>query len=348
MNKKYIDNDKLLIFFSKLALIIDSDISLFEGMGFAMEKETDQDLLRYYKVIRDKSLEGNKLSEILAELDIIKEKRYIKLIELGEYTGNLESVLYDIIDDLDMEINISNKIKSAVTYPTMLFSLTIMIIYIVIIKVVPMFQTVIQYNSIKPSKATLLIFNISDVFNANVYASFSVFALIVILLVYLFKGNHSEKMRQKLITKLFFTKNIYRNRLGLNFAKSYLLLVKSGLSMEQSFEFLAQSESDKELKLKIIEAKELLENQQDAELAFKNLDFLPEVLTGIIAVSSKTGHIEKSLENSIRVLDRDLDTKVERFLSRIEPIMIFVITIIVGFILFSVVSPVFNMISSMV
>ncbi len=159
---KYIENKKLLLFFSKLALVVDSDISIYEGLGFALEKEKDERLASYYRAIMDRSLEGESLSAIVEDLDFIENKRYIKLLELGEYTGSLETVINDIIEDLEMEISVSERVKSAVNYPSMLFYLTLVIIYIIMLKVVPMFKNIIVYNNVEVTRSTYTVFAISD------------------------------------------------------------------------------------------------------------------------------------------------------------------------------------------
>ncbi len=163
----------------------------------------------------------------------------------------------------------------------------------------------------------------------------------------IFNSSFSSEIRRKLFGRVLLSSKIQRTRIGLNFTRSYLLLVKSGLSTEESFEFLARSEKNKLISDRYLEAKELIESEEDFNMAFKLLDFMPESLSQILAVSTKTGHVEKSLEKVLRVLKRDLDSYIEKFISRIEPVMIFVVTLIVGLVLFSVVSPVFNMIGSM-
>ncbi len=346
--KKYIDNKLLLLFFSKLELVIDSDVSLFEGLGFALEKEKDERLAGYYKAIMERSIEGESLSSILGDLNFIENKRYIKLIELGEHTGSLDSVLKDIIEDIEMEIFVSERIKVAVNYPSMLFYLTIAVIYIIILKVVPMFKNIILYNNVKVGKSTNFVFMLSDFVNNNLILSSVILVAFVGLVVLLFNSNFKYGFGKKMFSSMLMTSNIQRTRMGLNFARSYLLLVKSGLGAEQSFEFLAASEGAKEISDKYKKAKEIIETQQDYNKAYNLLDFLPESLIQIIAVSSRTGHTEKALEKIIKVLKRDLESYIERFISKIEPTMIFIVTLIVGIVLFSVVSPVFNMIGSMV
>ncbi len=347
MSKRYLDNEKLLDFFTKMSLIYNSDISIHEGLAISASKEKDRVMVSHYENLKNLVLDGKSISESLKEMDFIENKRYIKLIELGEFSGKLDSVFRDIIDDLSIEIETSNRLKSSLTYPSLLFIITLLMIFIIFTNVIPLFKEIFIRNNAEPNGLTRFVFSISDFLTANILISALLFLLIAGFVYYLLKFKSAKSLRRKLFMNFLTVRNVRKSRGGLNFAKSYLLLIKAGVGKMKAFDILIATETDPKIKQKIKSANEILKDSSDFDAALNELGFLPDFLTSIIAVSTKTGHLESALQSAIVVMKRDFDDSLDRFLSFVEPVMITIVVVIIGLILFAVISPVFGMLDGL-
>jgi type IV pilus assembly protein PilC len=142
-------------------------------------------------------------------------------------------------------------------------------------------------------------------------------------------------------------KDILASGLASRFARNLGLLNRSGINMITSMEMIKTVMGNPYLEGKIQQAAELLKKGESFDKAIASLELFPPILIKLMAVAYGTGHIDRTLEKAAMVMEGELDSRLEKLTTVIEPLMIIVLSVFVGIILLSVILPVAGIINTL-
>ncbi len=349
---KKMSSYKKAIFLRQLSLIYNSDVMSSDGIEMLKKNEKDEELLSFYDELSNSLLMGMPLSESIKNSSNIFEEHELCLIELGERSGNISTVLSDMAENIEQAIVLDSKIKSAFRYPAVLASLTFCIMLLILVFIVPTY-----YNLIKSSgaEATVIMkfLNSTAIFIKEQYIIlfvlvFSLFALNLGLKKFIASKGKDKEFNEKYTLKGILTKDIRLQNSALEFTRNLAMLLDSGIDNLSAFEILERAESQDEVKSEIQKAiKELKESGDFAE-AMQSFTIFPDIINELLSVATNTGHIVPSLKRAQSLMFIELNKKIDKLVSMIEPVITIIITSIVGIILISGVYPIFKILDFMV
>ncbi|MBI5675481.1 MAG: type II secretion system F family protein [Nitrospirae bacterium] len=261
---------------------------------------------------------------------------YTGMIAAGEKSGKLTEVLLKLADYLEREANTKNKVKTALIYPVFMASVSILIVSFLFTFVIPKITRIFEGTSASLPFITVILIWITTVFQKFWWLVLSLIAGAVILFRKIIKT-------KKEIIDSFLLRDptgILMSLYMLRFSMTMSFLLSGGLQILSAMKLTSKATGNVVLEKRIIAAQELV--TQGARLS-TSLEGFPPTLLQIIATGEQTGRLPEVLNNTAASYEAEFDRRLQRAVGLLEPVLILVMGLIVGFIVLAVLLPIFEL-----
>ena len=342
--KKKVKVEDVLMFSKQFATMVKAGLPILQVLGMLRDQIESPAMKDVIEDIR-KSLEGGvTLSKCFEKYPELFDNIYVNLIKAGEASGKLDVFLLKIVDSLEKKEKIKKKIKGALMYPGIMFTVAITVSAFMLIKVVPVFAKMYDGMGIKLPAATATIMAMSD-FLRGTGGLILLLSLITFFFVFKYLTAKNEKIRyawHKRVLKLpIFGDMILKSML----ARVSLImgnLSAAGVNLLESLE-IAKSVSNNMVVLESLEnvKKGVFSGDTLTKLFLKDPLF-PPTFGQLISVGEQTGQLDEMFNSVAKYYEEEFDTVVENLSALIEPIMIVFMGIMIGGLMIAMYSPIFN------
>ena len=342
--KKKAKVEDVLIFSKQFATMVKAGLPILQVLGMLRDQIESPAMKDIIEEIR-KSLEGGvTLSKCFEKYPELFDNVYINLIKAGEASGKLDVFLLKIVESLEKKENIKKKIKSALMYPSIMFTVAVTVSAFMLVKVVPVFAKMYDGMGIELPTATATIMAMSD-FLRGTGGKVLLFGLIGFVLGFRYITSKNEKMKyawHKQVLKLpIFGDMILKSML----ARISLImgnLSAAGVNLLESLE-ISKSVSTNVVVLESLEnvKKGVFSGDTLTKLFLKDPLF-PPTFSQLISVGEQTGQLDEMFGSVAKYYEAEFDTTVDNLSSLIEPIMIVFMGIMIGGLMIAMYSPIFN------
>ena len=342
--KKKASVQDVLIFSKQFATMVKAGLPILQVLAMLRDQLESPAMKDIVEDIR-KSLEGGvTLSKCFEKFPDLFDNVYINLIKAGEASGKLDVFLLKIVEALEKKENIKKKIKSALMYPSIMFTVAITVSAFMLIKVVPVFAKMYDGMGIELPAATATIMAMSD-FLRGTGGLILLLSLITFFITFRYLTAKNEKIRyawHKRVLKLpIFGEMILKSML----ARISLImgnLSAAGVNLLESLE-IAKSVSNNVVVLESLEnvKKGVFSGDTLTKLFLKDPLF-PPTFSQLISVGEQTGQLDEMFGSVAKYYESEFDTVVDNLSSLIEPIMIVFMGVMIGGLMIAMYSPIFN------
>ena len=342
--KKKAKVEDILIFSKQFATMVKAGLPILQVLEMLRDQLENPTIKDIIEDIR-KSLEGGvTLSKCFERYPQYFDNVYINLIKAGEASGKLDVFLLKIVDSLEKKEKIKKKIKGALMYPMIMFSVAIIVSAFMLVKVVPVFAKMYEGMGIALPKPTAVIMSMSD-FLRGTGGLILLLSLITFFVAFKYLTAKNEKIRyawHKRVLKLpIFGDMILKSML----ARISLImgnLSAAGVNLLESLE-IAKSVSTNMVVLESLEnvKKGVFSGDTLTKLFLKDPLF-PPTFGQLISVGEQTGQLDEMFNSVAKYYEEEFDTVVENLSALIEPIMIVFMGIMIGGLMIAMYSPIFN------
>ena len=218
----------------QLALVIDSDLSLQEGLDLIRQQTKSKAAQQMLRRAATHVTEGQTLSEAFAEEHVLLPDFYVQMLKMGEQSGNLVRVLTRVADSYDKDAKINNKVMSAVTYPIILAVLMLCVIVLLLTEVLPMFDEDLSSLGGEMPGITRALMDIGAFISDYFYILLFIIAAIVLANIIMRQSERGRELLDAFRLKLPIRRGIIRNVCGVRFARNLSMLLRSGISLAAS------------------------------------------------------------------------------------------------------------------
>ena len=335
----------LIFWLTQLSTYVKAGITLADSMKILMNQSgKDKTKQGIYQSIVYELTMGSSFSEALAKQEKVFPALLINMIKAAEATGELEATLDDMIDYYTDIETTRKEMISAMTYPILVTLFALVVIAFILLYVIPQFSEIYESMEVTISGMTLFLLNLSEFLQHYLLIIVLVFILIIIGIVFLYKKiKPFRKTLQIIGMKLpVFGNIIIYNEMTI-FSKTFASLLKNNVNITESIDILSKVTSNeiyKEIMLKTIN--NIAVGDRISE-AFKNQWAVPEVAYHMIVTGESTGQLAEMMSKVADFYQEQHHNLIASLKSLVEPIMIVSLAVIVGFILISVVVPMFDM-----
>lgn len=348
IGKKKMKTSDLVFFLTQLSTYIKAGITLTESVDILSRQFKDKYYKKIFKEVANNLKSGDNFSEALAKTGNVFPKLLVNMIKTAELTGDLPETLDDMANYYSEMDKTRKQMKSALTYPTIVLILAVAVIAFVLIYVIPKFTSIYEsMNNVTIPKLTLVIISISDFIKNNYY--YITIALILILLFIKYLYSHvvsSRAFMQKIAMKIPVLKDVIIYNEVTTFTKTFSSLLKHGVFITDTMNILLQVSNNEIYKKLIYNCINYLNRGESISLAFKGHWAFPIPAYEMIVTGERTGQLPEMLAKVSEYYQELHSNIVSRMKVIIEPVLIIMLTGIVGLIILAVIVPMFGIYSS--
>lgn len=340
MRSKGLSNGELSSLSRQLALVVDSELSLQEGIELIVEQTKSKAVKQLLNRVVERLNEGHSLGRAFAEEKALLPEYYIQMVDVGEQSGNLEKVLVRLADSYDKATEVKNKVVSAVTYPIILTVLMLCVIVLLLAEVLPIFEDVLSSLGGEMPGITRVLMSIGSFISTYFYILIAIVALIVLAVIIMRQTKRGCEILDAIKLGMPIQRGIIRSMTCVRFSRSLAMLLRSGIGVAESVRMTSATVINKKIQSLVLKAAEKIEKGDTLKNALVSLGFFPELLLRILAVAESTGHTDDMLDRAATIMEEELDTRLSKLTTVLEPALILVLSIIIGIVLVSVILPV--------
>ena len=273
---------------------------------------------------------------------------FVNLIKAGEASGNLELVFDNLNLMLEKEQDLRRKIKAALVYPIMLLFASTMVLLFLIMFALPRIAELFSSGGFKPPLFSRVVFGIGLFVGGHILPILSgLFISFFGGLYFTFKTKLGKRWFSSLLAKTPVVKGVVQKVAIQRLAVTLSALMKAGLPIVDSLNITADTLGNEKMSnaLRRI-AQEGISRGLTLGDAFKKETAFPQVLTNLIAVSEKAGHLDEILKTLADFYESEIDASLKILVSFIEPVMLMLIGVIIGTIALSIIVPIYQLVGT--
>jgi type IV pilus assembly protein PilC len=334
----------LAIFSRQFATMVNSGLPLLRTLSILEEQTDSKQLVKKLAEVRLDVERGSSLSGALARHEKTFPLMYVSMCRAGEASGTLDQVLLRLADTLEKEVSLRQKIKSAMTYPTVVFAMVILILAAMLLFVVPTFKDL--YSSLGGTLPlpTRMLLATSDV----VRKFFPIFVGAVILGIFLFrrwiKTDRGRAAFDRFKLRLPIFGSLFQKTALARFARTLGVLNRSGVPILQALDIVQETVRNEVVAKAVRDVQSGVKEGESIAAPLANHKVFPPMVVQMMAVGEETGALDTMLEKIADFYEEEVSTAVESLTSLIEPLLIAVVGGAVGVIVISLYLPLFRIV----
>lgn len=337
---KRVRGEEIVIFSRQLSTMVDAGIPIVQGLDALQEQITHPLFKKTIANIRDDIQHGSSLYAAFNKHSTVFDTLFVNMVRVGETGGVLSTVLDRISSYLEKTLRLKRKVKGAMTYPIVVISMAIIITVVLLVKVVPTFTGIYaSFNAELPAMTQMLI-NVSNALKHYLLLIIGVLFLTFILLARWYKTDRGRLLIDKSILKMPIIGDILRKVAISRFTRTLATLIQSGVPILESLDIVGKTIGNRVLELVVEDVRDTVREGESIASPLSKSDVFPPMVTRMIAIGEKSGQMEKMLTKIAEFYDDQVDAAVESLTSIIEPLIIGILGVIIGFIVIALFMPI--------
>jgi len=342
--KKKIKPEDVVIFSKQFATMVKAGLPILNVLGMLRDQLEHPELTKIVEEIR-KNLEGGlTLSKCFEKYPDIFDNIYINLIKAGEASGKLDIFLMKLVESLEKREKVKKKIKSALTYPVVMFTVAITVMVFMLIKVVPVFAQMYEGMGVATPIPTAVIMTASDFMRGQ-----GGLTLFIVLAVSFFSFRYVTSKIPKVrywwhgrVLKMPVFGDMILKSLIARISLIMGNLSSAGVNLLESLEIAKQVSNNDVVTLAIENVKKGVFSGDTLTKLFLKEPTFPPTFSQLISVGEQTGNLDEMFNSVSSYYEEEFDTAVDNMSSLIEPIMIVFMGTMIGGLMIAMYSPIFN------
>jgi type IV pilus assembly protein PilC len=335
----------LAVFSRQFATMINSGLSLLRALTILGEQTANKRLAQIILLVRAEVEKGISLSAAMAKHPKAFNRLYVSMVRAGEVGGFLDQVLVKVAETFEKEVALRGKIKSAMTYPVVVFAMVLMIVAAMLLFIVPTFESLYESLGGTLPLPTRVLMGASNALRRF----FPLLVVAVVLLVFAFRrwkattrGRYTIdkfKLKVKVFGPLFHKSALSR------FSRTLSTLIRSGVPILQALEIVGETVNNSVISRAVHDVQDSVREGESLATPLSKHATFPPMVVQMMAVGEETGALEVMLAKVADFYDQEVEAAVASLTSLIEPILIAVMGAAVGGMVVALYMPLFNIIN---
>jgi type IV pilus assembly protein PilC len=339
--KKKVKLRDLVIFTRELATMINAGVPIVRALA-TLETQTENKNFRVILGQVSKKVEsGISLGDALADHPKVFSSIYVNMVRAGEEGGILDQTLDRLALQVEKDAAIRTKVKSAMTYPTVIGCIAIIAFFGLMTFIVPKIGTIIKGMGAPLPKLTVVMLSIGSFMRSPIF--FIAFPLTIITGIFLFRRYTATEQGKynfhRLLLKVPIVKTFITKVAIARFSRIFSSLMGAGVTVLTAIETTSAALGNKVIEKELNEAAKKVRNGTPLSTALAGSQVFPPIVGQMLAVGEETGQIDKILVKVAEFYEEEVDAFVGSITSIIEPLMIVVLGSMVGLVAASVFGP---------
>ena len=335
MSKKhYLSNEDISILCSELASVVSSGLTITDGILVILQDGEDKNKAALLEKILRSIERGSSITRAFDKTEVFPNY-FIKMLEVGESTGRLDTVLASLAEYYAGIDEISTSVKSAIAYPSVLLIIVFAVIILLSVYVLPIFSDVFAQLGLTMPDSAQWIMSVGGVISDVAILIIGILAFVIILGVVLY--NFVRPFRKAVLRAVSHTKTA-KTLYAARFSAALSMTLSSGMDIDESLDMCENLlENDMREKLSLCR-KEMADGKPFVD-ALDNTGMFSAVNMRMINIAFSTGTLDRTMATIAENAEKKVSAVIQTSVARFEPTMVIIMAVAVGFILLSVMIP---------
>ncbi len=333
----------LYLMCSQMGIMLNAGIGVVKGLDVLCQQTENPKLKKILLAVMEDVKKGLAFHQALANQGGVFPFYLISSVESGEQSGTLDSVMNRMADYFEKQYKTQAQIRGALTYPVILAFLCVGVIILMLTFVVPRFISMYQSSQAELPIPTQMLLDASA-FLTNYWYVVLAAVIGVVILIALLKNSAATKPGWDTMALHFpGTGKLKQVILAARFAHTFSMLISSGLSLLTALEIVSRVLDNGCMTKYINVMIEDVKMGMPLSESIKKFDVFPPMFKSMIAIGEESGEMDTLLRKAADYYDAESDRAVKKMVSLIEPAMLVIMAVVIGFIVISVILPIYTM-----
>ena len=341
-----VNNNDILNLCENLNMMIKAGVTLKDAIHLSQEVISKK---RFKEVLSDVEInlaKGKSLFNCVNAHPNIFPLFFRTMINLAEISGNLKDIFSYLISYYRFDINIKKKLVNAMFYPCLLLLMCLAVIVVMATVIIPSFVNIFNEMKVELPLITKILVVVSSFFSKHFLLIILIIMLLVCGFIIFIKTKKGKYWFDKLKTKLIIIKTFSQIILTSRFCKSLKILIDSGIPVVSCIENCSKLISNSYIRDKFTFVIDEIKRGANISSALFSIDFFPQLIIETIYISEKTANLSYALGVLGQIYEDDLQNRIQRLTTIIEPALILFIALIVITLLIAIFIPLFSMLNN--
>jgi type II secretory pathway component PulF len=334
---------ELLIFTTELSDLLASGMTLGNALNCLAGRQTGRSSDKIIPMLRDEIIRGSSLSEALAQEPDTFSSLYVSMIAAGEVSGALAEVLNRLVAHYERIQETKEKVTMALVYPLIVMVMGAATLIFSMIYVVPKFEQVFKQLGQALPLPTQMLIGMSTWMAHYGWLALIVMVIGVIMAQRAIRTAKGRVWWHGFLLKMPLIKGIVASSIYSNFARTLGTLLKNGVPVLSALSIVEKTVGNVVIGQEIQKARERVTDGTTISGPLAAGKVFPVLMTDMLAVGEQTGDMTVALQHIAHRYENELDRNVKVFTTALEPILIVVVAVLVGFVAISILMAVFNL-----
>ena len=336
----------VVVFTRQFATMINAGLPLVQALDILAQQTENKALADVTKQVVYDVESGNTLADAMSKHKGAFSDLFVNMVAAGEAGGILDTILLRLATFLEKNDAIVRKVKGAMIYPAVIFSVAGLAVVILLIFVIPTFQTMFASVDMQLPLPTRIVIAASNLLKNFWWAMIggAVLAVWAIRTYYATPGG--TLVIDRLLLKTPVLGDLLRKSAVSRFTRTLGTLISSGVSILDGLEITARTSGNRVIHDAVMQSRGSIAGGETIAKPLEASGVFPPMVTSMIAVGEATGGLDEMLTKIADFYDDEVDTAVGSLLSLMEPIMIVVLGVIVGGMVVAMYLPIFGMVNA--
>lgn len=340
---KAISTERFLLFNQELLALVRAGLPIVQSLDIMLERQKNPRFREILSQIREKITSGVALSDAFASYGEMFPAIYSTSIRAGERSGDLEGVLKRFLKYQKMIVNLQKKVVSAMIYPSVLVGMTVGMVFVMLTFVIPKFAEFFSGFGAELPWFTVLMIRVANGLRDHVWLVLFGGIAVALLFRRWARTTSGRLLWDRIKLRIPLVGGVLHRFAIMQFTQSLGTLLSGGTPMVPAIEIASESVTNQLVATRIAG---VVQNVREGEPLWRSLDstgVMSDLAVEMIKVGESTGALTEMLNNVSEFYDEEIESRLARLVSAIEPVILVFMGLVIGVLLYAFYLPLFKL-----
>jgi type IV pilus assembly protein PilC len=344
--KKKVNQRSIAIFTRQLATMIDAGLPLVQSMESLSSQQESKVFKNILREIREDVEGGSTFAGALKKYPGTFNELYTNLVVAGEEGGILDNILNRLANYIEKSEALKKKVKSALIYPATIVGVAVVVVMILMIFVIPVFETMFKSGGQNLPLPTLIVVTISKLIKKYVIIFIPAMILLFFMLKKYYKTQNGKAVLDRLLLKLPVFGSLFKKIAVARFSRTLGTLVSSGVPILDGLSIVSRTAGNRTIETAILDARASIREGETIAEPLSRSGLFPPMVIQMISVGESTGALDSMLSKIADFFEEEVDIAVTNLTSLLEPLLMVFLGVVIGGVVIAMYLPIFQMASA--
>ena len=334
---------EIVVFSRQFATMIDAGLPLVQCLDILASQQDNKEFKRILMEIKGSVEGGSTFADALRKHPKVFDNLYVNLIAAGEVGGILDTILNRLSQFMEKSEKLKGKIKSAMTYPTAVICIALIIVTGLLLFVVPIFQGMFESFGKALPAPTQMVVDLSNLMKKAWWLIFGGIGGIIFALTRIYKTKRGRYVMDTIFLKIPVVGDLIRKTAVARFTRTLGTMLSSGVPILEALDIVSRTSGNVVIEAAIVKSRNSLSQGKTLAEPLMETGVFPGMVTQMISVGEATGALDAMLTKIADFYEEEVDAAVDALTALIEPLLMAFLGVVVGGLVIALYLPIFSL-----